>query len=365
MKKHIIAAVSICLAAGVLVGCNQSGSSQETTTETESVSDAVGVNAGKYVKLGTYKDLTIESVKAEEITDEKITEAMKEYAGDYLEYSEVTDRDTVEKDDTIEADLKCTIDGVVDPNYEGEDIQIEIGAGNFTWVQDIELDIDDKLIGAKIGDTVKVDFEYSLDYEYDNLAGKKGTLEITIKRIMADQLPDITDAWVQDNMGVDTVDEWKQQLKEELEAEAEDLAAEETNDKMWEEIEKNAQQIKEFPENIVQDQVEQYEDFISENAAYEDMDEAEYRELYLDGLTVEEFSRQELFVQCVKSLIAQEEGLTVTDEELQEYLESYSSGDDSESTEDLMELFGGEDAIKTALLNEKVEDFLKTANTFE
>ena len=106
--------------------------------------------------------------------------------------------------DYITVDLSASRDGEPVPGLNTEDWQYEIGKG---WVADT---FDQELIGSTVGDEKSFSATPSgTDFEAD--------FDVTVKKVEELALPELTDAWVDENVGeFDTIDAWKSSIAERL-----------------------------------------------------------------------------------------------------------------------------------------------------
>ena len=122
-------------------------------------------------------------------------------------HGELADRDgPVDTGDYVTLDLTAERDGEAVAGLNTEDWLYEVGRG---WVTPT---LDERLIGATPGDT----FEFT--------AAPSGTEEdadftVTVKKVQALVLPELTDEWVQENLDdVETAEEWRAQQRAQLDA---------------------------------------------------------------------------------------------------------------------------------------------------
>lgn len=153
------------------------------------------------ITVSGYDALKVE-LPSVEVGDADITSAQEQ------ELARDASLDTVERaaaeGDFVLIDLEATRDGEEVTGLNTEDWSYEIGQG---WVAD---DFDSNLVGASAGDVV----EFS--------APPKGTEEaadfkVTIQSVQSRELPELTDEWVDENVGeFDTVEAWTTSLRESL-----------------------------------------------------------------------------------------------------------------------------------------------------
>ena len=359
MKKFISIA-AVLTAVCMLGGCGSSGDKAAEATTEGAASEIVAINldAEKYVELGEYKGLTIEGAPTE-VSDEDVEEQLQYLAEDYIEYQEITDRDTVKDEDFVNIDYTCTIDGEKNENYSDINIDTQIGSGEFTLGDGFEFE--ENLIGAKSGESVTMDLTFPEDYDDDSVAGKKCTMEVKINAIEKEVIPELTDEFVKENTDCDTVEEYRKQTREELEESAASEAQELNEESMWEAVVSNCKQIKEFPQDIVDQEIANITAENEEWAGYFGMDVDEFIEEYY-AMTVEEYAKDTLKKQCVQDLLVKEEGLTVTDDEYKEEIQSYIDDYGYENEEEILEYYT-EDEIRSDLLLGKLLDKLMSYTT--
>ena len=166
------------------------------------------------IKLGEYKGLTVEEPEVK-IGKKEIDE----------ELEKIRDQNSVvmEKDKPAAKDDIVTVDYVeLDENgqeIEGtrrEDFVFTIGTGYNMYK------IDDDLVGMKPGEEKEIKKSFPEDFEYQELAGSKKTIKVSLKVVKEKQLPALDDELAQDvNEKFETLkdlkDDIKKRLKESLE----------------------------------------------------------------------------------------------------------------------------------------------------
>lgn len=349
-----------------LGGCGNSGdSASEATTQAADGETAqyetVDIDADEYVELGEYKGLTVESTVVE-VTDEEVEEQLELLAQDYSEYKEITDRDTVEKKDYVNMDYTCTIDGQVNEDYSETDVDTQIGDGEYS-IEDV-YDLDEQLTGAKVGDTITINFTFPEDYDDTEVAGKDCVMEVTVNKIEEEIIPEITDAFIKENTDCDTVEEYKEQTRQELEDSYNSEAEQNVQDDLWNMIVENCTQKKEFSQELIE---AQEQNLIAENeewAGYFGMEVEDFVEEYY-GMSLEDYAKQTLLNICVQNLLIKEEGLTVSDEEYQEEIETYINDYGYEDEDEIMEYYTEDEIRSDILYNKLMKNLLSYTNVVE
>lgn len=309
-----------------------------------------GINVADYVTLGEYKGIEV-SVDAPVVTDE--------YLDSYIDYvlqsnmvtTEITDR-PVEEGDIVNIDYEGKIDGVAFDGGTAQGYDLTIGSG--TFIDGFE----DGLIGAETGETVDVNVTFPENYQGEEVAGKDAVFTVTVNSISVETLPELTDEFVQGlDVGVNTVEEYRQY--------AYDLLMEEeqaTHDSNAEiavlEAVMAGSQIQDPPE----DMTNRYYNRIIDNMTYYASLYGYDLETFLSMQGTSEDAIRESAVQAgqeiiVMQAIADAEGLSVTDEELDAEIETNAGSlgyDDVEEYRASLDVEG----YREYMMSEKVLNFL-------
>ena len=202
----------------------------------------------KYFTLGEYKGIEV-TVDSTEVTEEDIEERINEVLEENSTVEEITDR-TVADGDTVNLDYTGSIDGEVFDGGSAEGDTLVIGSGEF--IDDFE----EQLIGAAVGEARTVEVTFPEDYE-EAYAGKDAVFEVTVNYIHGDTVtPELTDEFVQSVSDCETVDEYREQLRETLKTEKEQTAETNKMNDVWTAIVEGSE-IKSYPDFMVDKQIEQ------------------------------------------------------------------------------------------------------------
>ena len=325
IKRKIFIATALLASMCMVGGCATSKSGEkaaEATTEVAATTEQttpVELNASEYVKLGQYEGLTIKG-SSTKVTEQEIEDKIDELAEEYTDYKEITSRDTVQKEDYLNIDYATTIDGKENEDYSDSSIDIHLGEGNLNVDDDV--DIDEKLVGSKVGQEVEVEFTFPGSYEDTSVAGKKCQMTVTINAIEKEVVPEITDSFIKKNTDYSTLKEYKQQVRKDLISDKKTEAQQNNEDALWTKIMENVTQIKEFPEDAVKQEVKNVKIENKEMAEYFGMSVSDFIEQYND-MSIEEYAKDSLKRQCVQDLLVEAKNVTVTDEELNKEIQYY------------------------------------------
>lgn len=309
-----------------------------------------GINVADYVTLGEYKGVEV-SVDAPVVTDE--------YLDSYIDYvlqsnmvtTEITDR-PVEEGDIVNIDYEGKIDGVAFDGGTAQGYDLTIGSG--TFIDGFE----DGLIGAETGETVDVNVTFPENYQGEEVAGKDAVFTVTVNSISVETLPELTDEFVQGlDVGVNTVEEYRQY--------AYDLLMEEeqaTHDSNAEIAVLEAVMARSQIQDPPEDMTNRYYNRIIDNMTYYASLYGYDLETFLSMQGTSEDAIRESAAQAgqeiiVMQAIADAEGLSVTDEELDAEIETNAGSlgyDDVEEYRASLDVEG----YREYMMSEKVLNFL-------
>ena len=323
VRKNIFIATAVLASICMLGGCATSKSGKkaaEATTETAQVQiTPVDLNASEYVKLGQYKGLTIKGASTK-VTNQDVEDKVSELAQDYIEYKEITKRDTVQKDDYLNVDYTTTVDGKKSDDYSDSNLDIHLGDGSLNVDEDV--DVDDKLIGAKVGDTVEVEFTFPEDYDDTSMAGKKCVMEISINMIEKEVIPEVNDAFIKKNTEYKTLKQYKKQVRDELISEKKSEAEQTNQETLWNKIMDNATQLKDFSDADIKQELKNIKAENKEMAEYFGMSVSDFIQQYYE-MSLEDYAKENLKKQCVQDLLLKENKVEVTDADIEKEIKYY------------------------------------------
>ncbi len=152
-----------------------------------------------------YRERNVE-VDSPIVTDEDLQTQVERILGQFATVEEV-DRPAA-NGDFVSIDLKASVDGESLEDASAAELLYEVGSGML-----IE-GIDEHAVGAGAGSTFS--FDGPLPEGFGDRAGQIVTYEVTVNEVKERVLPELTDAWVDENTEFDTVDALMAELSERL-----------------------------------------------------------------------------------------------------------------------------------------------------
>ena len=176
------------------------------------------------VTLGVYKGVEVEKTDAS-VTDEEVDAAIERERESSARTVSVEDR-AVHDGDMTTLDFEGFVDGVAFEGGKGENYPLTIGSN--TFIPGFE----EQLIGAELDKEVEVNVTFPEDYQAQELAGKPAVFKCTIKEIKEKQLPDLDDEFASEVSEFETLAEYKESVKKDLEEKKAEEAKLEKEDKV-------------------------------------------------------------------------------------------------------------------------------------
>lgn len=368
MKKKIMLLLCAVCTAALLGGCGtnqKENSDQKESTDTEETGgsedkkEAIEYNAADYVELGEYMGLEV-SLGSYEVTDEDVKNEVTTALLAYPVYED-TEKDTVEDGDFVNIDYEGLKDGEAFSGGTAQGAVLEIGSNSF--IDGFE----EGLIGVKVGEKVALDLTFPENYQNEELAGQAVVFNVTVNKIVnkSDMTYDmLDDAFVEKNMssqGYKTVADFENGVREQLEESKSATKKQETQAAVIQKL-KEVCKVKEFPEGLLDQRMEEYMDRFNANLEAYGMKLEDYLET--SNVTEEDFEAQakQLVTETLEGellieAIAQKENIEIGDEEFEEYKKDVVEEYGYESEEALLEQHG-EDYVKNVFLREKTVDML-------
>ena len=218
------------------------------------------------VKLGQYKGLDVQKDSAD-VTDEEVEAKLKEAQEQNAREITVEDR-AVQDGDIITLNYAGTVDGVAFDGGTAENQQLVIGS--HTFIDNFE----EQLIGVEINGEKDVEVTFPEEYHAEDLAGKAAVFHVKVLGIKEKQLPVIDDDFAQDTTEFDTLEEYKNDIKEKLATAKEEQAKAAAQNALIDQIVESSEM--DIPDAMVDFQVDQMVDEFKQRLAYQGLSLEQY-----------------------------------------------------------------------------------------
>ena len=240
------------------------------------------------VTLGEYKGIEVQKADMT-VTDQDVEDAVRRELEKDSRLVAVTDR-AAKDGDTVKIDFDGSVDGVAFDGGKGENYPLQLGSGSFIP------GFEEQIVGHNAGDAFDVEVTFPEDYHAKELAGKAAVFKTVLHEIQTREIPELTDAYA-DDKGFDSVDAFREDVKQKLtDAKAKSAAAANENAVIGKVVE-NAQI--ELPEPMIETQVEQMIDDYARRMQSQGLQLDQYMEY--TGMTMDKLKEQ-FHPQAVRNL---------------------------------------------------------------
>ena len=269
------------------------------------------------VTLGEYKGLEV-SKSDLTVTDEDVDEEIKKEQDKNARTITIEDRFSQEGD-TVTIDFDGSIDGVAFDGGSAKDYPLTLGAHQFIP------GFEEQLVGRNPEETVDVHVTFPEDYQAEELRGKEAVFQCVIHKIEAKELPELDDEFAQDVSEFDTMEEYKADIRKNLESKKEEEAKRAKEDAAVDKAIENA--TMDIPDAMVDTQVNQMVDDFAKRIQSQGLTMEQY--MQFTGSTMDSV-REQMKPQALKSIqsrlvlekIAEAEKIEIGDDRLDEEIKN-------------------------------------------
>ena len=306
------------------------------------------------VKIGSYKGMKIKEF-AYTVKDADVDKEMERNSRKVP----VTDR-PAQNGDVVNIDFVGTVDGVKFDGGEAEKFDLTLGSGQFIP------GFEEQVVGMNAGEKKDVSVKFPENYQAEELKGKDAVFAVTLNSIQGKELPELTDAFIKDATGSETIEEYKEKTKERLQKQADKNSLDATENSILDAVSATAEA--EIPDAMIEREI----DNLVQKFEYQLMYQGLKLQDYLDFIKVplaefrknyEEQAKKNVLNQLVISQIIKEEKIEATDEEVEEKVAEQAASVDKSAEEYKKDMDPRQyDYIKSDIIITKLFNFLKANN---
>ena len=288
-----------------------------------------------------------------EVTDEDVSAELVKVQDRNSRMVDVDNRGAL-TGDTAVIDFEGFCDGKAFEGGKAEGFELSLGSGQFIP------GFEDQIVGHEVGDEFEISVKFPEDYQAEELKGKAATFKIKLHQIKRKELPTLDDEFAKDVSEFDTLDEYKNSLREKLQSDREKQEETNVENQIFDALIEKVQG--EIPEEMYEQEVEES----INNFAYRLQSQGLNLETYLKytGMDVnaikEQFrpqSEKQLKLRLALEKIAELENLEVSDEAVEEEYEKLAKQYNMEVAQ--IKNLVAETQIRADLKNQKAIDFVK------
>ena len=306
------------------------------------------------VTLGEYKGVEVQKTKSE-VTEEDIETEIKRAREKNSRLITVEDRG-IEDGDQVTIDFDGSVDGKRFEGGKAEDYPLTIGS--HTFIDNFE----EQLIGKTTGEECEVNVTFPAEYHVEELKNKPAVFKVKVKEIQRKELPEANDDFASEVSDFDTMEEYKKDLTEKLQAEKIEAAKTADEDKVVAKVIENA--TMEIPDQMVEEQVNGMVNDYARRLESQGISFKQYVEI--TGMTAEKIGEQ-MKLQAIKRIqtrlvleaVVKAENIQADDAAVEEQFDKMAE-DFKMDKEQIKGMFGEEQIaqLKEDLAVQKAIDFL-------
>jgi len=314
------------------------------------------------VILGEYKGITFDKVEYN-VKDEEIEDELKRLVERNARFIDITDDTPVADGDTTVIDFSGSVDGVKFEGGTAEKYTLVIGSHSFIP------GFEEQIVGMKIGEEKDINVKFPDDYGAENLKGKDAVFAIKLHEIKKKELPELTDDFIKDAVGAESIEAYKTETRERFEKQNKDRADRELEDAIIKKITDNA--TVEIPDAMIESQIDHMVQEMSYRLSYQGLKLEDY--LKYTGQTMDDYRKgfKDQATGIVKSQLVIEkiietEKIEATDEDVEKKVEEMAKAQDKPVPDIKKNMQARQlDYVKNEIIISKLFDFLKSANTIK
>ncbi len=313
------------------------------------------------VKLGDYKGITFEK-NVYNVKDEDIEEDIKRLQERNSRLVEVTDREAKDGD-TVIIDYSGSVDGVKFAGGTAEKQTLVLGSKSFIP------GFEEQVAGMKIGEEKDINVKFPEEYHAEELKGKDAVFAIKLHEIKVKELPEVNDEFIKDAAGVETVEAYKQQVKERLEKANADRSERELEDAIVKKLTETSEM--EIPDALIEGQIDYMVQEMSYRLSYQGLKLEDYLK-YL-GQSMEEYRKgfaeqatEQVKSQLVIGKIIEVEKIEATEEDVEARVNEMAKNQNRPAPDVKKHMNSRQlDYLKNEIIIKKLFELLKSANTIK
>lgn len=305
------------------------------------------------VELGQYKGLEVDRVEYI-VTDEEVEERIKQTLEQNARWVSVEDR-PVKTGDRVILDYSGSIDGELFEGGTAEKQNLEIGSGHFIP------GFEEQMVGMELGEEKDLKVTFPEEYHAEKLKGKEATFHVKLHEIKEKELPDLDDEFAKDVSEFDTLDEYRADIKQKLEKNAEERSNTELKNNLIDLAVNNAKV--DIPDVMVDFELDNMLRDIDNQLRYNGLNIESY--LKIANTSIDDFRAQykddaynRVKTQLVIEAIGKAENIEVSEEDYEKQYELLAKQYNQEVETIKKSLQGGLEHLENSIIAEKTIELL-------
>ena len=305
--------------------------------------------------LPAYKDIKVEFEKPK-VGQEEIKGQLDMVRNRFAELNLAPNK-VADEGDHVMINFDGTVDGKAFDGGSAQNFMVEIGS------KTLMPEFEKQLVGSKAGDIKNIVLQMPPQLPNEEIAGKTANFKVLVKEVKTKKLPEMTDKFVKDNMGMDTVKDLEKEIKKDMQAALDKQSEGQYSFELAKQLAEKSkiEMPKKMIDLTIEDMMKEFEDSLKRQGTT--------KEHYLQSTktseedlrkniekSAEERARQEV---AIKTLIEKEK-IEVTDKDIDKEIEALSKDKDKPMTRQELDEKGLLSYLKSNILYKKAVDLLAT-----
>ena len=216
-----------------------------TSVSKDGVSWVATITVMPEVTLGKYEGIEVEKSKVS-VTAKEVDEKIKTLQEKQARFVDVTDR-KAKTGDLVNIDFVGSMNGVAFEGGSAKDYELELGSHTFI------AGFEEQVAGMEINEQKDINVTFPEAYGSKELAGKPAVFAVKLLTIREKQMPELDDKFASEVSEFNTLEELKNDTKAKIKEEKEKQAERDLENKLVEEVVKNAEV--EIPACMINNQI--------------------------------------------------------------------------------------------------------------
>ena len=273
------------------------------------------------VKLGQYKELTVEK-QNREVSDEEVNEVIETKRQGLAEL--VIKNSEAVSGDTVVIDYEGFVGDVAFDGGKGDNHSLELGSNSFIP------GFEEQLVGTKAEDEKDVVVTFPEEYHAEDLAGKEAVFKVKVHEVKAKEVPALDDEFAKDaDEEVESLSELENKTRVQLTEQKEAAAKEAVEDLALRQAVENAE-IVELPQVMVDQEIDRQMSYFLNNLQRQGINEDMFYQISgqsKDDLKAQYAEEAELRTKTnlVLEAIVAAEAIEISEEEINAEVESLAA----------------------------------------
>jgi trigger factor len=312
----------------------------------------VSLEALPEVPAPSIGDLKLERLTVE-ADEAAVDEQLKQLANQSKRWEDAPKKHVAVPGDLVVVDFEGEVDGVAFEGGKGEDMSVELGSGQLIP------GFEDQLVGAKAGESRKVEVTFPADYPADKLKGKDALFAVTVKGVKTAGETRVDEEFAK-SLGLDSLEKLKGLIRDQQVQELNGLTRTHMKRQLLDQL--AARHDFAVPESMVDAEYQNILAQLRHEASHEPDPEAALAEIEAEADEYRHIAERRVRLGLLLSEIGSANGVDISEQEMNRLVMQAASQYQAKDRENFLRYIQQEPMaaaqLRAPLYEDKVVDFL-------